>query len=74
MVKRTGGALLLSLDIDRSTSGTISNQLYAAMRDMIHAGGLNSGERLPASRTLAKDLASPEQPLLISLTGSIPKA
>jgi GntR family transcriptional regulator/MocR family aminotransferase len=56
MVKRTGGALLLSLDIDRSTPGTISNQLYAAMRDMIHAGGLSSGERLPASRTLAKDL------------------
>lgn len=56
MVKRTGGALLLSLDIDRGAPGTISNQLYSAMRDMIHAGGLIAGERLPASRTLANDL------------------
>lgn len=55
MVKRTGGALLLSLNIDR-TPGTIGNQLYAAIRDLIHSGGLTSGERLPASRTLAQDL------------------
>ena len=55
MVKRTGGALLLSVNIDR-TPGTIGNQLYAAIRDLIHTGGLNPGERLPATRTLAKDL------------------
>jgi GntR family transcriptional regulator/MocR family aminotransferase len=56
MIKRTGGALLLSIEIDRSAVGTVSNQLYTAMRDIIHAGGLHPDERLPASRTLAKDL------------------
>jgi GntR family transcriptional regulator/MocR family aminotransferase len=56
MIKRTGGALLLSINIDRSALGTVSNQLYIAMRDIIHAGGLSPGERLPASRTLADDL------------------
>jgi len=56
MIKRVGGALLLSIEIDRDAAGTVSNQLYTAMRDMIHAGGLHTGERLPASRTLARDL------------------
>jgi GntR family transcriptional regulator/MocR family aminotransferase len=56
MIKRIGGALLLSLKIDRNAPETVSNQLYTAMRDFIHAGGLHLGERLPASRTLAEDL------------------
>jgi GntR family transcriptional regulator/MocR family aminotransferase len=56
MIKRIGGALLLSIKIDRNASSTVSNQLYTAMRDIIHAGGLSTGERLPASRTLANDL------------------
>lgn len=56
MIKRVGGALLLSLDIDRNASESVSHQLYVAMRDFIHAGGLHLGERLPASRTLAKDI------------------
>ena len=56
MVKRIGGALLLSLEIDRSLPNTVSNQLYTAMREFIHSGGLHLGERLPSSRTLALDL------------------
>jgi GntR family transcriptional regulator/MocR family aminotransferase len=56
MVKRAGGALLLSIEIDHDAPGTMSNQLYTAVRDMIHTGGLHPGERLPASRTLARDL------------------
>ena len=56
MIKRAGGALLLSIEIDRSAPGTVSHQLYSAMRDIIHAGGMQIGERLPASRTLATDL------------------
>ncbi len=56
MVKQTGGALLLSIKIDRHASHTIANQLYSAVRDLIHSGGLRPGERLPASRTLARDL------------------
>ena len=56
MVKQTGGALLLSLAINRTAPVTISNQLYYALRDMIHSGGVRPGERLPSSRTLARDL------------------
>lgn len=56
MIKRIGGALLLSLEIDRNAAESVSNQLYTAMREFIHAGGLRIGERLPASRTLAQDL------------------
>lgn len=56
MVKRIGGALLLSIEIDRCSPNTVSNQLYTAMREFIHSGGLHLDERLPSSRTLARDL------------------
>ncbi len=56
MVKRIGGALLLSLDLDRESTRSISTQLCTALREVILSGGLSAGERLPASRTLAKDL------------------
>ncbi len=57
MVKRAGGALLQSIDIDRASSRTISAQLALALRNLILTGSLKAGERLPASRTLANDLA-----------------
>ena len=57
MVKRSGGALLYSIEIDRSSPRTIGLQLVAAIRDLIVSGGLRAGERLPASRILAKELA-----------------
>lgn len=56
MVKRAGGSLLLSIKIDRSSSQPVSTQLCIALRDMILTGGFLAGERLPASRTLARDL------------------
>ncbi len=56
MVKRSGGALLLSLHIDRESGRLVTSQVFTAIREMILSGGLNAGERLPASRTLAKDL------------------
>jgi GntR family transcriptional regulator/MocR family aminotransferase len=56
MVKRIAGALLLAIEIDRSSPNTVSNQLYTTMREFIHVGGLHLGERLPSSRTLAVDL------------------
>ena len=56
MVKRTGGALLLSLEVDPASSRPVSSQLCAALRDIILGGGLSPGERLPASRTLARDI------------------
>jgi len=56
MVKRAGGALLLSIGIDHQSSRSVSSQLHGALRDLIVAGGFAVGERLPASRTLARDL------------------
>ena len=56
MVKRAGGSLLLSVHIDHAASQPVSTQLCVALREMILGGGLDAGERLPASRTLARDL------------------
>lgn len=56
MVKQTGGALLLTLSIDHDCERPISSQLYGGLRDMILSGGLHAGERLPASRTLGREL------------------
>ncbi|HLI10004.1 MAG TPA: PLP-dependent aminotransferase family protein [Alphaproteobacteria bacterium] len=57
MVKRAGGALLLSVEIDRDSARPVSTQLYMALRDLILSGAFAAGDRLPASRTLARDLA-----------------
>ncbi|NDB00700.1 MAG: GntR family transcriptional regulator, partial [Betaproteobacteria bacterium] len=56
MVKRAGGSLLLSIKIDRDAHQPVSTQLCIALREMILTGGFLAGERLPASRTLARDL------------------
>lgn len=55
MVKYPGGALLPTLQFDRGSRTPISAQLSSALRDMILSGKLQPGERLPSSRTLAKD-------------------
>lgn len=56
MVKRAGGALLLSIAIDPASPRSISSQLHGALRQLIIDGGFSVGERLPASRTLAREL------------------
>jgi GntR family transcriptional regulator/MocR family aminotransferase len=56
MVKRAGGSLLLSIRIDHAAHQPVSTQLCIALREMILTGGFAPGDRLPASRTLAKDL------------------
>jgi GntR family transcriptional regulator/MocR family aminotransferase len=55
-VKHAAGALLSSIRLDRTLRRGVSVQLYMALRDMILSGALRAGERLPATRTLAKEV------------------
>ncbi len=55
-MKREAGALLSSIQLDRGLRKNISVQLYIALRDVLVSGGLKPGDRLPASRTLAKEI------------------
>jgi GntR family transcriptional regulator / MocR family aminotransferase len=55
-MKQAAGALLSSIQLDRSLRRSVSVQLYMALRDMILSGGLRAGERLPATRTLGKEV------------------
>jgi GntR family transcriptional regulator/MocR family aminotransferase len=56
MVKRAGGALLLSVTLDAASPRPISTQLYATLRELMLSGQLAAKARLPASRALARDL------------------
>jgi GntR family transcriptional regulator/MocR family aminotransferase len=56
MVKRAGGALLLSIALDHGSARPLGAQLYAALRDLMLSGAMAAGARLPASRALARDL------------------
>ena len=60
MARRRGKGSLVSLAIrlDRAGAGegSLSRQLYAAMRAAILEGRLGAGDRMPASRVLAADL------------------
>ncbi len=56
MVKRAGGALLLDLKVDPGAAKPIGSQLYSALRETILSGGIETGVRLPATRTLAREL------------------
>jgi len=55
-MKTNGGALLSSLRIDRASDRKISIQLYMGLKEILLSGGVTPGERLPASRTLAKEI------------------
>ncbi len=55
-MKHAAGALLQSIEIDRRSRRSLSTQLYVGLRELILSGGMSAGERLPATRTLARDL------------------
>lgn len=55
-MKKQAGALLSSILIDREAHRKVSIQLYMGLRDIILSGGLSAGDRLPASRTLAREI------------------
>jgi len=44
------------LKIDRQTDVPIYRQLYERFRDAVHSGSLQSGDRIPSSRSLASEL------------------
>ena len=56
MTKHAGGALLLSIVIDRASATPLGAQLAHALRKLIVTAVLRPGDRLPSSRTLAGDL------------------
>lgn len=56
MVKKSGGALLLSVKLDHDSAKPLNTQLCVALRELILSGGLRAGDRLPATRIVAKDL------------------
>ena len=56
MVKRSGGALLRGIYIDRQSAVPIYRQLDAALRRLILDGTLRSSQKLPSTRELASDL------------------
>ncbi|MCZ4353462.1 PLP-dependent aminotransferase family protein [Roseovarius aestuarii] len=54
-MKQEAGAVLSSIQLDRKSRKNMSVQLYMALRDILLSGGLRPGDRLPASRTLARE-------------------
>lgn len=54
-MKREAGALLSSIQLDRTSRKSISVQLYMGLRDILLSGWLKPGDRLPASRTMARE-------------------
>ncbi len=56
MVKRAAGALLHAIEIDQDSPRTLSAQITMSIRDIVLEGGLRAGDRLPSTRTLARDL------------------
>lgn len=55
-MKRKAGAVLSSIQIDKSAGKKISIQLYMGLRDLLLTGALTPGDRIPASRTLAREI------------------
>lgn len=56
MVKRSAGELLFAISVDRSSRKSVTGQVYNAVKQLILAGDLAAGKRLPSSRTLAGEL------------------
>ena len=54
-MKQAAGALLSSIKLDRTARKSVAVQLYMSLRDLIISGGLRAGQRLPATRMLAKE-------------------
>ncbi|MFN4170530.1 MAG: PLP-dependent aminotransferase family protein [Pseudorhodobacter sp.] len=55
-MKTAAGAILSAVELDRSSPRSVGVQLYLALRGLILSGSLRPGDRLPATRTLAREV------------------
>ncbi|MEM7173331.1 MAG: PLP-dependent aminotransferase family protein [Pseudomonadota bacterium] len=55
--RRSLSASLVSLTLDRADPGSLQDQLYDQLRELILSGRLAVGARLPSTRALARELA-----------------
>ena len=63
-MKTTTAFPLATLTLDRNAAENLGTQLYFALRGAILNGTLRSGLRLPASRTLARDIGISRNPVI----------
>lgn len=56
MARQKAGALIPGLELETSGEKHLSSQLFASLRKAVLTGSLESGTRMPSSRTLANDL------------------
>ena len=57
MNRSTLHAALLSVSLDRDAPESLQSQLIRTLRQLVHAGRLRPGDRLPSSRMLADELS-----------------
>jgi GntR family transcriptional regulator/MocR family aminotransferase len=57
MARRVADAALLPIALDRGEGTPLHRQLYDQLRDLILSGRLSAGQRLPSTRTLARELS-----------------
>lgn len=65
--RRAPRAPLLPLHLDPAAPAPLHRQLYTEIREMILAGRLGPGARLPSSRALAQDLGISRNTVLLGL-------
>lgn len=56
VARRSAGALIPVLSLDREGAEPLCRQLFRGLRDLVISGQLEPGARMPASRTFAVDL------------------
>ena len=56
MARRSSGALIPGLNLDRDGAEPPSRQLFRGLRELVTSGRLEPGARMPASRSFAVDL------------------
>ncbi len=61
---RAGGGISPGIAIDRRVAKPIHRQIYEAFRARIVEGGLEAGQQVPSSRTLAGELGISRIPVL----------